>query len=75
MSSTREVAEGMGVRTLKPQEPPASWSMKFCTGCGRNDLVRSLSDRHYWSGERCEGTIVTVRYQRVDGNEREAERR
>ena len=59
------------VRTLKQQEPPSDWTMKFCTGCGRNDLIRSLSERHYWGGERCEGSIITVQYQRVDGSERE----
>jgi hypothetical protein len=48
-----------------PKQPPASFQMEFCQGCGRNDLVRPLAIRHYWKGELCAGPLTTLSYDLV----------
>ena len=40
--------------------------MKFCTECGRNDLVHPLLARHFASGKLCAGPLIIVQYKRID---------
>lgn len=55
-----------------PKEPPITLTMKFCRACGRNDLVRPLTAKHYYGGDLCRGVIIDVRYEReVKGGEHE----
>lgn len=48
------------------QNPPQVWTMKFCRGCGRNDLQMSLGPRHFSGGKLCTGKIIIVKYKRED---------
>lgn len=48
------------------RKPPETWTMKFCRGCGRDDLQIPLGPRHFSGGKLCAGKIVTVRYKREE---------
>lgn len=47
---------------LTEYKPPDNGTVKFCTGCGRNDRFTVLRERHFAGGALCEGQIVTLEY-------------
>lgn len=42
--------------------PPASVTLRHCAGCGRDDRLNTLKDKHYAAGRLCPGTVRSITY-------------